>query len=193
MTRFAPVDFFDEYTAIPPPLASGEEPTQLTIRVEGLPSRWRAWRGWAGLLLAITAAAVAGKLIDSRRSSTRQYPRDPESRAAISATAPHARRQPRLPRTPSSASPPAQRKHARHRHRRKLRRRAPAAQRLAAERAASRPPIDVAPERAQPSIAAPSTAGETPPSPARQVGRSRPYSRPSAGEKGEEQFDYLGR
>ena len=193
MTRFAPVDFFDEHTAIPPKLATGEEPTQLTIRVEGLPSRWRAWRAWGGLLLAIAAAAVAGKLIDSRRSSTRHYLRAPEPQPAIRAAAPHTRRQPRLPRAPSRAAAPGRRKPARHRPRRRPRRRVRSAPRLSPEGAESRPAIDVAPERAQPSIAATPTSGETRPGPTPQVGSSRPDSRPSVGEKGDEQFDYLGR
>ena len=138
MTRFAPVDFFDEHTAIPPKLATGEEPTQLTIRVEGLPSRWRAWRAWGGLLLAIAAAAVAGKLIDSRRSSTRHYLRAPEPQPAIRAAAPHTRRQPRLPRAPSRAAAPGRRKPARHRPRRRPRRRVRSAPRLSPEGAESR-------------------------------------------------------
>lgn len=192
MTSFTPVDSFDEYTPIPPKLPAGEEPTQLTIRVEGLPSRWRAWRRWAGLLLTIAAAAIAGKLIDSRRSSTRQYPRDPKPRTAIPARAPHARRQPQLPTTPSAAAPP-RRKHTRHRARRKLHGRAPAAPRPSAERAASRPRIDAAPNYAQPSVAVPPTTREAPPSSAPHVGSSQPDSQPPAGEKGNEQFSYLGR
>jgi hypothetical protein len=193
MTSFTPVDFFDEYTPIPPKLTTGEEPTQLTIRVEGLPSRWRAWRRWAGLLLAIAAAAVAGKLIDSRRSSTRQYPRDPESKAAIPTPARHAKRQPQLPKTPSSAAAPPRRKPTPHRPRIKLGRRASAPPRLSPERAVTRPPIDVTPEHPQPSISAPPTTPKTPPSSAPQAGSSQPDSRPPAGEEGNEQFAYLGR
>jgi hypothetical protein len=194
MTRFAPVDLFDEYTPLPPKPETAKEPTRLTIRVERLPSRWRTWRAWAGLLLAIAAAAVAGQLIDSRRSSTRHYLRAPEPKAAIPATTPpHARRQPRLPSTPSSARSPGKRKHARHSLRRKPRRRVRSAPRRSAEHAASDPTIDVAPDRAQPSIAATPTTGETRPGSAAPVGSSRPYSRPSVGEKGDEQFAYLGR
>jgi hypothetical protein len=185
-------DLFEEYALEGEPISAAER-TRLTIRVEGLPSRWRAWRAWAGLLLVVAAAAVAGKLVDSRRSSTRQYPRAPEPKAARPAPAPHAGRQPRLPKAPRSAAAPARRKHARHRPRRKLRGRAAAKPRPSAERATSRQATDVVPDHAQPSFAAPPTTGDTPPTPARQVGRSRPYSRASVGEKGNEQFDYLGR
>jgi hypothetical protein len=185
-------DLFEEYTLEQEPVSSAER-TRLTIRLEAVPSRWRRVRWWVGLLLAIVATAVAGKVVDPRRSSTRQNSRDPESRAAISATAPHARRPSRLSVSPSSAAPPAQRRHGRHRPRRGLRRWTPAAQRLSAQRAEGRPPIKVAPERSQPDIEAPPATGEPSPRPARQVGGSRPYSRASAGEKREEQFDYLGR
>jgi hypothetical protein len=191
MTRFAPVDLFDEYTPLPPKPETAEEPTRLTIRVERLPSRWRTWRAWAGLLLAIAAAAVAGKLIDSRRSSTGHFLRAPEPKAAIPATTPpHARRQPGLP---SGARSPGKRNHARHRPRRKPRRRVRSAPRRPAEHAASHPTIDVAPDRAQPSIAAPPPTGETHPGSAPPVGSSHPYSRRSVGETGKEQFAYLGR
>jgi hypothetical protein len=114
-------DVFGEYTATQETPSPGDEPTRLTIRVEAVPSRWRALRWWAGVLVAIAAAAAGGKLVDSRRSSTRYHQQRPASRMVISGRSPSVEPQLRHRSARHPASHAVRPKHPQHRASRRIR------------------------------------------------------------------------
>lgn len=117
------VDPFDEGPPRDETSSAGEEPTRLTIRVEATPSRWRSLRWWAGVLMAIAAAAAGGKLIDSRRSGARQHLSPAEPKVVILGRAPRAKRQVGHRTAPHVAAHAVRRKHSRHRAHRGIRHR----------------------------------------------------------------------
>jgi hypothetical protein len=118
------LDVFDEYS--PPWELSGndKEPTQLAIRFETFPSRWRTARWWASFLIVVAAATAGGKLMGSRRSSARHHhqrlERSTTSVLRLPRVEPQARH--RSPR-PTRVHPPRRAGHSQHRAGGKLRHR----------------------------------------------------------------------
>ncbi len=105
-------DPFDELTSADLISSTGEEATRPTVRIEAAPSPWWATRWWAGVAVAIAAVVAGGRLVDSRRSVTRNRVQHPAKRS-------HAR-WPRVEPAPPSdgrakpvASPPARRSRSR--------------------------------------------------------------------------------
>lgn len=132
----AEVDPFDEGPLRDETSGGGEEPTRLTIRVEATPSRWRSLRWWAGVLMAIAAAAAGGTLIDSRRSGARQHLSPSEPKVVILGRVPRAKRQVRHRTARHVAARAARRKHSRHRAQGRIRHRS-----LARSRSVPRAPV----------------------------------------------------
>jgi hypothetical protein len=72
----APELFNDGMSTCEMPSAA-EEPTRLTIRMEAASSRWRTMRWWTGVVVAVAAAVVGVRQVDSRSS---HHARRPESK-----------------------------------------------------------------------------------------------------------------
>jgi hypothetical protein len=73
-------DPFDELTPADVIPSTGEEATRPTIRIEAVPSPWRAARRWAGAALAMAVMVGGGRLVDSRRLETNHRLKHPAKR-----------------------------------------------------------------------------------------------------------------
>jgi hypothetical protein len=182
------IDPFDEDAPTRDMFDTDGSRTRLTIRAKTAPRRWRVVRWWVGLTMAVVAIGVGLKLVDSRHSGTRHYLRDPERRAAISTPVSHIKQRLRIASPHTTVKRAGRQKH-RKRSSRRIRHRASSAQRRFTRPAA----VGVEPAQVPASIAAPPTTGEAPPSSAPQAGSRHFDSQPSAREKGDEPFAYLGR